>query len=427
MTNHERVKLAFGDIKAPEGFADKILKAPETAYRKPRIRKPVVIAAVITISVLMFGTAAIAYTGVLSGVFSAITGGTGEVDAYFTNDTRRAIVENEHVAVNELPSASIADDSSKLELIAFFADANEIWFNFILSNADIPDHWNANTDQLLPRFFSLEFNQNDGTVNRFERTIDENRERNTFPGGYTIYDRERNLIGHRFDDDCQTFGYSTTVSLRDDGSLDITFIVEIFSRNATFGDKAYLQIGNFMFNSARLPDDTVRTIHNKIYEFEIEIDSRFTEAAALIYIPANSEEVAQMGITIHSVTVTPTATKVEVTIDTSKNNIMNPDYAVFLDSIDFGNGNPPLPPKNLTRDCIMSLMNLNIYAVSDTGEYRQLMGVNGSREENTINGWWAFSSMYFDAPENLTLVFETHVFGGEFTGGDVRIPLVLAG
>jgi hypothetical protein len=427
MTNHERIKLAFGEIKAPEGFANKILKAPETAYRKPRIRKPVVIAAVITISVLMFGTAALAYTGVLSDVFSAITGGTGEVDAYFTNDTRRAIVENEHVAVNELPPASIADDSSKLELIAFFADANEIWFNFILSNADIPDYWNAITDQLLPRFFSLELNQNDGTVNRFERTIDENRERNTFPGGYTIYDRERNLIGHRFDDDCQTFGYSTTVSLRDDGSLDITFIVEIFSRNATFGDKAYLQIGNFMFNSVKLPDDTVRTIHNKIYEFEIEIDSRFTKAATLIYIPANLEEVAQMGITIHSVTVTPTATKVEVTIDTSKNNIMNPDYAVFFDSIDFGNGNPPLPPENLSQDSIMSLMNLNIYAVSDTGEYKQFMGVSGSREENIINGWWAFSSTYFDAPENLTLVFETRVFGGEFIGGDVRIPLVLVG
>jgi hypothetical protein len=445
LRNAKQIEVPGSTIDRVENVLRNLEHRKDITYMKPKYKKTVFIAAVIAISLLMFGTAALAYTGVLSGVFSAITGGTEDVNAHFTTDTRRAIVDNEHVAVHELPPASISDDGSKLELIAYFADKNEIWFNFILSNADIPDHWDADTDQLLPCFFSLEFVQNDGTVSRFERVIDENSERNTFPGGYTIFDRERNLVGHRFDDDCQTFGYSTTVSLRDDGSLDITLIVEIFSRNATIGDKAYLQIGNFMFNSVRLPDDTIlgvedtlemyhdrwithRTILNGIYEFEIEIESRFTEAAAFLrYVPENTEEAAQLGINIHSVIVTPTATKVEVTIDTSKSNLMNPDYFVIHESIDLGNGNPPIAPESLSGQDIfdMRLMNTKIYAVSDTKEYSHFMGVNGRHEENIIEGWWAFSSMYFDAPENLTLVFDTHVFGGEYTGGEVRIPLVL--
>ena len=448
----EKALRSAHQIEVPDSTLDKVenvLRSLEQkkdiTYMKPIYKKPVVIAAAIIVSLLMFGTAALAYTGVLSGVFSAITGGTEKVNAYFDTDTCREIVDNEHVAVHELPPASAVDDGSKLELIAYFADSNEIWFNFILSNVDIPEHWNADTDQFLPCFFSLEFVQNDGTVNKFEKVIDENSERSTFPGGYTILDRERNLVGYRYDDDSQTFGYNTTVSLKDDGSLDITLIVEIFSRNATIGDKAYLQIGDFMFNSVRLPDDTIlgvedtpemyfdrwithRTILDGIYEFEIVIESRFTEAAAFLrYIPENTEEAAQLGITIHSVIVTPTATKVEVTIDTSKNNLMNPDYFGIHESIYLGDGNPPRAPESLSGQDIfdMRLMNLFIYAVSDTKEYSHFMGVNGRHEENIIEGWWAFSSMYFDAPENLTLVFDTHVFGGEYTGGEVRIPLVL--
>jgi hypothetical protein len=171
-----------------------------------------------------------------------------------------------------------------------------------------------------------------------------------------------------------------------------------------------------------------RTLFN-LYEIEIEIDGRFTKIEPLRYTAANAEEAAQMGITIYSVTVTPTVTRVDVTIDTSKNNLMNPDYFVVHESIYIGDGNPPRTPESLSGQDIydMRLMNLHIYAVSDTKEYSHFMGVNGRHEENIIEGWWEFGSMYFDAPENLTLVFETFVFGGEFTGGEVRIPLILAG
>ena len=449
MTNHERIKHAFGDITAPERFADKILKNPINAYRKPRYRRPVLFAAVITISLLMFGTAALAYTGVLSGVFSAVTGGTGDdASAFggFGTDTRQAIVEHEYVAVSELPPASINDDGSVLELIAYYADSKELWFNFILSNADIPDHWDVGKDHLLPGFFSMEIVEADGTVSKFEKVIDENSEHTTFPGGYSFVDRTRGTLRHKTDDNSQTFSHYTTASVIDDGSLDITVIVVFGRRNAPVGETVYLQIGNFMFKSVEFPPGEIPigvyetfdsemfygrwTIHrtmSNIYEFEIEIDSRFIEIESLRYIAANAEEAAQMGITIHDVTVTPTATRVEVTIDISKNNIMNADYAVILDNIDFGNGNPPVPPENLSHDKIMSLMNLNIYAISDTGEYTQSMGVNGSWEENIIKGWWEFGSMFFDAPENLTLIFETRVYRGEYTKEPVSIPLVLVG
>ena len=450
----EKALRSAQQIEVPDSTFDKVenvLRSLEQrkdiAYMKPIYKKPVVIAAAIIVSLLMFGTAALAYTGVLSGVFSALTDGTGEVEGYFATDTRRAIVEHEHVAMYELPSASIADDGSKLELIGYYADSNEIWFNFILSNADIPAHWDAVMDQFLPCFFSLEMVQNDGTVNKFETVIDENSERITFPGGYSFFDRALNINESRFDTDSQHFVYNTTTSLTGDGSLDITIIVEFPARNAQIGEKAYLQIGNFMFNSARFPDDIAlgvdetlemyhdqwiiqRTILENIYKFEFEIDSRFTDATALVYTVANPAEAAQMGITIHSVTVTPTSTRVEATIDISKSKLMNPDYAVIHESIYFdGAENPPRTPESLSRQDIVDLvlMRLLIYAVSDTKEYSQIMGSEGSQIENIIEGWWEFGSMYFDSPENLTLVFETRVFGGEFTGGEVRIPLVLVG
>jgi len=437
MTNHERIKLAFGDIRAPEGFADKILKTPETTYMRPRYKKPIAIAAVIAISLLMFGTAALAYTGVLSGIFSAITSDTEEGEVFFSTDTRREIVEQEHVVVSALPSTSVADDGSVLELIAYYADSGEMWFNFILSNADIPDYFDVATDQLLPCFFSLEIVQADGTVSKFETVIDENTERDTFPGGHIFLDRALGISEFEADNDSIIFGYNTRALLTDDGSLDITVIVTFHNRNAPIGEKAYLQIGNFMFNTSYFPDDLVmgvdespemyhdqliihRTILENIYEFEIEIDSRFTEATALRYNVVNVDEAAQHGITIHSVTVTPTITRVEATIDISKNDLMNPDYVVFHEDLTLYNYGEPVPLESLLR------MNIIIYNESNASEYGFLVGFRESENENLLEGWWELSSIYFDAPENFVLVFTAYVLHiGEYTGDEVRIPLTL--
>ena len=38
MTNHEKIKSAFGDIKAPESLADKIINAENEGAQKPQIK-----------------------------------------------------------------------------------------------------------------------------------------------------------------------------------------------------------------------------------------------------------------------------------------------------------------------------------------------------------------------------------------------------
>lgn len=346
---------------------------------KPRYKKSALFVAAIVIFTLTVSTAALAYTGVLTRLFTAITDGEGG-EMGLSSDSRMAIMEHDYTT--ELsPLASITEDGKLLELNAYFADTREIWFNFNLSNAETPDDWT----QILPQHFTLAMIQDDGTVSNFEVSIDENTERMTFPGGHWYLNRELDVREWVASDDAQHFNINTVGTLVDDGSLEITVLLEFPNANAPIGEKAQLQIGNFLFTEmigdfvegADNSDAIRRTTVGGVWDFEVAIYSRL----AVEYSIANADEVAQYGITIQSITVQPTATRIYLSIDFSNN---------AFESFDASN--------------------LTISAVSNGEQYR----ANGSHIKmsgNLIEGWFEFGSIYFDTLESLTLQIEDFIEG----------------
>jgi len=435
LRNAKQVEVPSSTLEKVDNVLRTLEQRKGITHMKPKYKKLTVVAAVIAISVLALSTVALAYTGVLSGIFPAITGGS-DIEGEFGTDTRKAIVENEFVS--ELPShASTSDDGSTLELSAYFVDEREIWFDFTLSNADIPDGWNPEEHQVLFGLFSLEMIQGDGTSSKWESIIEEGSERTTFPGGHAFNDWANNNSEFTADDDSHVFVTNQVSSFADDGSLEITLIVNFSYPYPAVGEKIHLEVGNLLFNIVdhdlfvEGADNTAaiqRIWLDGVWEFKLDIDSRFTDVTGLTYEVINADEAAQLGIIIHSITVTPTATRVEATIDFSKNNLMNPDYMVIHDSITiYGDGDSVTVENPSGQEIIdMGLIHLAVYAVSENGQHRGSGGSQIEQNGDITEGWWEFGSMYFESPESLVLIFETIVLGGEFTGAEIRIPLMLS-
>jgi len=247
LKNIEQVEVPSSTYDKVDNVLRSLDERKDITDMKPRFKKPAVIAAVIAISLFTFSTAALAYTGVLSGLFTAITN-SADTEGEFGTDTRKSIIEHDQV-VEITPITSIADDGSALKLNAYFVDSREIWFDFTLSNAAIPDDWAPDRQQVLPGIFSLNMTYSDGAVNKWEYTVDENlSEKSTFPGGYFFVDRINDTHGEEASDDSHRFVYQTIGSFTDDGSLDMTVIVQFSYPYPIIGERINLQIGNLLFS-----------------------------------------------------------------------------------------------------------------------------------------------------------------------------------
>jgi len=346
---------------------------------KPRYKKSALLVAAIVVFSLTLSTVALAHTGVLSRLFMAITDGEGG-EMGIGGDSRMAIMEHNY-ATELSPLVSITEDGKVLELNAYFADTREIWFNFNLSNAVTPDEWT----QVLPQHFALTMAQNDGTASKFEFSIDENVESMTFPGGHWYLNRELDVHEFVIDNEAQHFNINTVGTLVSDGSLEITVLLEFPNANAPIGEKAQLQIGNFIFTEmtegfvegADNSDAIRRTVVDGIWEFEVAIDS----SPAALYSVVNVDEVAEYGIIIHNITASPTATRIYLSMDFSNNAFENFDAS-----------------------------NVTISAVSN-GEQLRAIGSLIEVNANLVEGWFEFDSIYFDTLNSLTLLIEDFVYG----------------
>jgi len=419
LRNAKHIEVPDSTFDKVENVLRSLEERKDITNMKPKYRKQTLVAALVAVSFIALSTVALAYTGVLSGVFSAITGGRN-IEGEFGSDTRKAIVEHEHVAIIEhddnegaTSSISIVDDGSLLELNAYFIDEKEVWFNFTLSNANIPDGFDPDHHQVLPGIYSLEITQKDGTVNNWEEIRDESGERRTYPGGYSFIDRINNTHGGESGEDSIILTTNTKASFNNDGSLEITIIGTFSSMDNNLldiGESMHLQIGNFMFNMVEWELFVEGADNSEIistlwldgkWEFAIDIDSRFTDTERLRYIVVNTEEAAQYGITIHSFTVLPTVTIIESSIDFSKNGLMT-------------------PPDGVDDDFDLRNIFINATAISETAQYKGSQIIS----DGTGNIRFELESMYFEAPENLTLVFDRHVFFvDEYDEVEVRIPL----
>ena len=443
--NIENALRNVEQIEVPSSTYDKVenvlkslkQKDIETTHVRRIYKKPLLVAAIITMTVLALSTVALAYTGVLSGVFSTIIAereSVNQVDTLAT-DTRVAIVEHEHVVTAYESHIAIADDGSILELNAYFVDAREIWFDFTLSNADIPADWNVEEDHVIPGLFYLEMIYADGTMKKWETIVDDYSERTTFPGGYSFIDHINNTSDFVADENSHVHVPNNIISLNDDGSLNITIIVSFSYPHPPIGERINVHIGNLRFSGLTDSHLFVEGADNSalanitwltgIWEFDIDVDSRFTDASQLVYSVVDIDEAAQYGITIHSIIVTPTATRVEATIDLSKNNLLNPDYIVFHEPINMDGETVVL--ENPTRQDILDMgLFLNINAILDSGQRVDTTGeARAGQNGDVIEGWWEFGSIFFEAPESLTLVFEPWVSGGEHIDGGIHVPILL--
>lgn len=414
MYDNKMFKETFSVLKASDNTLTEVMKVINNKKKPYRITRAALVAAVVLL-MLSISTVALAYSGVLSNVFLAITQGTNE-NSGIASDTRKAIVEHDYVAVIT-PNTTVTDDEKVLELRAYFADANELWFNFTLSNADIPDSW----DTILTGFYSLEMTNSDGSVNKWEYTVDQYSARTTFPGGFIFSDyvlgTAENELGDILTQDSNTisasqtnnFGVHTEGVRGTDGTLDITFIVFFYNANAPIGEKARLTIGNFNFitHGDFADDNAVNhwiTIEG-IWDYVIDIDNRFANTSELIYSVVNIEEAAQYGITIHSVTVLPSTTRVTATIDYSKNELANPANESTTDM-------PQLQGK-------LDLLDTHVHAVFESTVYGGMTSAYTNINGRIVDCWFEFGSMFFDAPTSLTLVFTG------YDGAVIEIPLSL--
>ena len=370
------------------------------AYSRPR---RLAVAAILVIMLLTISTVALAYTGVLSDVFSAITGGS-VVNGGIGSDSRKEIVEQGYIA-GVTPNTAVTADGNTMELIAYYADAKEIGFNFELSGAELPDSW----DRIFFNYFTLEMTGSDGVINTWAYMVDYEGgvERRTFPGGYFYQDWVHNFTEYEPSDgkdpmesiavaDVQDFMHYAVAERVDETTFDITLIVSFHKASVQIGEFAHLSIGGLRFTTfGDISDDNAVNQHTTLegkWEFDLNIDNRFVNVTELQYSVVNADELVSRGIVIESVNVLPSVCRIEASIDFDKAGLANPENIHKTDS-----------PRQLGK---FDWLDSFIHAVSGNDEYRFMASDYTEVNGRIVRCWYEIDSMFFDAPENLTLILE---------------------
>ena len=390
-----------------------------TAIRVYSRSRRLAVAAILVVMLLTISTVALAYTGILSNVFSAITSGS-VVNGGLGSNTRKAIVEQGYVA-GVTPDASVSTDGNTMELIAYYADAKEIGFNIRLSGAELPDTW----DRIFFSYFCLEMTGSDGEISTWENIVDyENGfERRTFPGGYYYDNWNRNIGEYEPSDgkdpmesiavaDVQDFIHDAAAERVDETTYDITLIVSFDKASVQIGEFAHLSIGGLRFITfCDISDDNAVnqfTTLEGMWEFDLNIDKRFADVTELQYSVVNADELASMGVVIESVTVLPSVCRIEASIDFDKAGLANPENINNADS-----------PRQLGK---LDWLDSHMRAVSGSDVYGSMTSDYTEVNGRVVKCSYEIGSMFFDSPENLTLI----LIGYEgYDGLIIEIPLTL--
>jgi hypothetical protein len=396
-----------------EAKTEKTANVKHKSRMRPMYRRPAVLAAAVAIAVLMFSTAALAYTGVLSGFFLAITGNPN-ASGGIVNDSRLAIMEHGYVA-DAWQDTPVSIDGNSLELKAYYADEKEIGFNFVLSGPDLPD----DVSSLFIGYLSMTMTYSNGDISSWEHVYDQSEElevegdvrvnhveKRIFPGGFFHYDRLREINVYEYEPGGGYDFYVNASAVRiDEDSYDIAVIITFYSlehdAKVPVGESVQLEIGNLIFypftDRERETAVQEKTL-NGIWKFDFIIENIFTDTMELVYNVVNKDELAQQGVTIKSVTILPSVSRIEATIDFSKNSLARPGNALMEWVLE-----DPSDPMRLAK---FDMMDVSVYAVSETGLYGNMLSSHTEANGRIVECWFEISSMFFDAPENLTLYFE---------------------
>ena len=364
-------------------YSFKEIRSMKTSYR-PRI-----MAAAITVILLVaLSTVALAATGVLGDFFSAITSGSS---------SRQAIVD--HGFVSEV-SPGVPVDAEKvtgtaeenmLTLRAYYVDSKEIGFDFIITNttADIPDDWS------MVHFtgFSMEMDYSDGETSIWEEINTDDFSSRSFPGGHFISDRVNNI--HEYEPG-QDFLFNTAAVMTEDGNISISFIVSFYQEPVPIGEKIRLSLGELHFVSGdnNVDPADVITVEGG-WTFEFTIDNMYQNTDSLSYRLADGATIE--GVEIVSVTVNPSVCRIEALIDFKASGLGNP-----------GNANAEATPWTTAewQSAKLDMFDLDLHATDGEGNlYRFRSSAHTDVANGIVACWIEVDSMFFDAPENLTLHF----------------------
>ncbi|MDR1737087.1 MAG: hypothetical protein LBR85_09510 [Oscillospiraceae bacterium] len=332
-------------------------------------------------------TAALAATGALGNIFSAFAGGT--VNGGLGSGSRKEIVEN------DFPEAAdpLSSSGESLTLNAYYADEREIGLNFTLGGVEVEKGFYS---VLIPGL-TLEITGEDGSTETWERSME----------------------GEKIPD----MGVDAAALVVENG-CDISVVIDFHNGNVPVGRTAKVTFGEIIFHyqnpirSAEVKDD---------WSFTFDIADKFAEVTPLAYT-ADADET--QGITIKSVSVLPSVCRIEAEIDYTKNALASPNADDHIseiintqgipDGIDYESERLRLLAKFNTYDTGVFATDASgkIYGFSAGGYYPE------DYAEEPFYGptrlWVELNSMYFDAPETLTLTF------ANYDGAPViEVPLTL--
>jgi hypothetical protein len=342
------------------------------------------------------GTTALATTGVLDNIFAAVTG-----QGRLANDSRQAIIDNGFVAEAQADSY-VSPDGTTLTLETYYADSGEIGLDFILSGVDGPDGYSP----IIVSDFALEMIDGNGEVATWEWLMDleGDFESRTFPGGYFFDDRKNDV--HGYESGGQDFAVDADATKIDESTYRVSVIVEFREPVVSIGEKMRVRIGNLRFG---IDDQGVDAPTFVAFEdnwmFDIDIDSRFVSTESIAYNVAPGFSTA--GIEITGVTVQPTVCRIKANLDFSQSGLSNPESAAISAETGFPQAK-------------YDLMTLGVYAKADDKRYGSMSSSFTDVTDGVVKCWFEIDSMYFDAPETLTLFFVDN------DGTTIEVPLVLS-
>jgi len=329
-----------------------------------------------TVLLIALSVTALAYTGVLGNLFTAIH------NSGIDNPSRQAILDNSYVAEVAAASPNRTTGEAVLELRAYYVDNKEIGFDFTLTGADIPEDYKPGYGcYAFINNLSLEMAYENGVTNVLEDFICDTRAAKI---GDDVYD------------------ISTVVT---------------FNAPVALGEKARVNIGGLGFRydyvggeEQRAGTDlasVVKTVEGS-WAFDIEIDDRFKNAKPLIYRPAYADSTA--GVVITSVEVYPTACRIEALIDFKNSGLGDP-------------ANEGTKGTEWTTAewhyAKMNMLGLDVCASAGDKVYTFQKSSHSDTADGIVPCWFEIGSMYFDAPEDLKLIFTG------YNGNTAEVALLL--
>jgi len=362
---------AWSAERIKELTMSKIHSKVNNEYRRNTSRRIIprfaTVAAVLILT-LSLATAALAATGVLGNIFAVFTGGT--VNGGLGNDSRKAIVNNDFVETVTNVSAS----NDALALNAYYADEREFGFDFTLSGTDIEDGFYS---MFVPNS-TLEITDADGKTSVWESKFEE-------PSDITV----------------------NTAAVKTENGYDVSLIVRFYKGNVPVGKTAKLTVENIEFHyPVQSPDlsapDRVIVVTGE-WSFDVDIANKFANVTALAYTAANN---SVDGVTILSVSVLPSVCRIEAEIDYSQNTLANPETVKLASE-------PKYVPKMQVFDTRVNATDANGKTYrSQSSDYYPDEPLGGATK-----CWFEIDSMFFDAPETLTLTFTG------YNGTTIDVPL----